>query len=55
MNVKELIKKLEEVKNKNKEVYIYNGEIQDISLFDELSDRVDLNITVEYRSKEWLH
>jgi len=46
MNVKELIKELEKVDNKEKEVYVYDDcEIFEIALVDlSISDRVDINI-----------
>ena len=49
MNVKELIEELNKYKNKEAEVYIYDGEdINDIQLVDlDLPDRVDLNIDLD--------
>ena len=45
MNVKELIKELKKIKNKNKEIYIFDGDdINEIILIDELDDRIDLNV-----------
>lgn len=46
MNVRELIKELQKVENKDKEVYIFaNDEIYDIDMVDlGISDRVDINI-----------
>ena len=46
MNVRELIKELQKVDFKDKEVYIYiEGEIFDIDMVDlSISDRVDINI-----------
>ena len=46
MNVRELIRELQKVENKDKEVYIYgDDEIYDINTVDlSISDRVDINI-----------
>lgn len=46
MLVKELIEKLQSLENQNLPVYIWteDSDIQKISLIDELSDRVDINI-----------
>ena len=45
MNVKELIDALNNIDNKDKEVYIYyNDDIHDIDIIDDISDRVDINI-----------
>lgn len=46
MLVKELIEKLQSLENQNLPVYIWTegSDIQKISLIDELSDRVDINI-----------
>jgi len=48
MTVKELIKELERVENKEIEVYAYNNETSDIDHIEsvdyDVTDRIDLNI-----------
>ena len=48
MTIKELIKYLEELENKDREVYFYDGELGKILTEDDfdndISDRLDINI-----------